>query len=133
LENINYKYFLIIIGSIQIVIAFLGFFFPYRTFIMWKKWVLNRYFPLHGMVLIIAGLPLTVYNGYLSRIIFIIGLIVVFSGPFILIYPEKLVGLFKKSDELFTNNDIKIMIYLDALLRSGASVIFFISCWKTFY
>ena len=127
-----YKYLLVIIGSIQAIMALLGFFFPHRIFLMWKKWVLNRFFPLHGIVLIFTGLPLTVYNGYLSGIIFIIGLVVVFSGPFILIYPEKLVKLFENSNELFSTKDIKVMIYVDAALRSGASMVFFISCWKTF-
>ena len=128
-----YKYLLVIFGSVQAIMALLGFCFPYRMFLMWKKWVLNRFFRLHGIILIFTGLPLTVYNGYLSRIIFIIGLVVVFSGPFILIYPEKFISLFENSDELFSKNDIKVMIFLDAFLRSGASVVFFISCWKTFY
>ncbi len=133
MENIAYKYFFIVIGSVQAIMAFMGFFFPSRTFIMWKRWVLNRFFPVHGLALIFIGLPLTVYSGYLSRLIFIIGLIVVFTGPFILIYPEKFIKIFKDSDELFTKKDIKAMIFFDAVLRAGASIIFFISCRETFF
>lgn len=133
MENIIYKYFLILIGSIQAIMAFAGFFFPLRIFLMWKKWVQNRFFPLHGIALIFVGLPLTVYNGYLARVIFIIGLIVVFTGPFILIYPEKFIKIFENSDELFNDRDIKAIIFLDAALRSAASGIFFISCWKSFF
>ena len=133
MENISYKYFLIMLGFIQAVIALAGFVFPQRIFLMWKSWVLNRFFPLHGIILISVGLPLTAYNGYMSRIIFIIGLAVVFTGPFLLIYPEKFVRVFNDSDELFNEKDIKIMIFIDAALRSSASAVFFISCWKTFY
>lgn len=133
MENISYKYFLILLGSVQAIIALAGFVFPHRTFLMWKSWVINRFFPLHGIVLISVGLPLTAYNGYLFHIIFVIGLVVVFTGPFILIYPEKIVKIFKDSDELFNEKNIKMMIFIDAILRSAVSIVFFISCWKTFY
>jgi hypothetical protein len=132
LENTGYKYFLIIIGMTQSLLAIIGFFFPYRTFMVWKKWAMSRFFPMHGVTLILVGLPLTVYKGYMSSIIFVIGLFIVFTGPFILIYPEKVKSIFEKSDEVFSSTEIKAMIFLDAFLRSGAAVIFFISCWKTF-
>jgi hypothetical protein len=133
LENLMFKYYLLTIGTVQTVIALMGFFSPYRTFLMWKTWVLNKFFPMHGIALIFAGLPLTVYKGYLSSLIFVIGLIVVFTGPFIIIYPEKFQKIFENSDEIFNQKEIKTMIFLDAFLRSGAAIIFFISCWKTFF
>jgi hypothetical protein len=128
-----FKYYLLTIGTVQTIMAFMGFFSPFRTFLMWKSWVLNKFFPMHGIALIFIGLPLTVYKGYLSKIIFIIGLTVVFTGPFILIYPEKFKKVFENSDDIFNKTEIKAMIFLDASLRSGAAVIFFISCWKTFF
>lgn len=127
-----YKYLLIIIGSTQLVMALLGFFFPLRTFNMWRLWILNRFFPLHGFALICIGFPLTVYRGYLSSIIFYIGLFIVLTGPFVIIYPEKIRRAFDNSNDFFKERDIRIMIYLDALFRSGAGLIFLISCWKTF-
>ena len=60
-----YKYFLIMIGTTQIIMALIEFIFPLRSFLMWRIWVLNRFFPVHGLALIFIGLPLTVYKGYL--------------------------------------------------------------------
>jgi len=128
-----YKYFLIIAGSAQIIIASIEFFSPLRAFLMWKEWVSSRYFPVHGLALIFIGLPLTVFKGYLSSIIFFIGLIVVFTGPFILIYPEKIRSVFSNSEDMIKDKDIKMMIYLDAFFRLSTGVIFLISCWKTFF
>jgi len=127
-----FKYFLIIIGSTQIIMALIEFIFPLRSFFMWGTWVSNRFFPFHGLALIIIGLPLTIYKGYLSFLIFYIGLLVVFTGPFILIYPEKIQKVFSNSGDIFKDKDIKIMIYLDAFFRLSVGIIFWISCWKTF-
>ncbi len=127
-----YKYFLIIIGTIQIIMALLESFFPLKAFSMWERWVSFRFFPLHGIALMFIGMPLTMYKGYLSSVIFYIGLLVVFSGPFILVYPEKIRKIFTSSGDIFKDKDIKIMIYADALFRLSVGVIFLISCWKTF-
>lgn len=127
-----FKYFLMVIGTTQITMALLGIFFPLRAFSMWEKWVSFRFFPLHGIALIFIGMPLTVYKGYLSTVIFYIGLLVVFSGPFILIYPEKIRKVFSNSGDMFKSRDIKIMIYVDALFRFSTGIIFLVSCWKTF-
>jgi len=128
-----YKYFLIIIGSTQIIMALIEFSSPLRAFLMWRNWVSNRFFPVHGLALIFIGLPLTLFKGYLSSLIFCIGLVIVFTGPFILIYPEKIQKVFIDSGEIFKDKDIKIMIYLDAVFRISTGIIFMISCWKTFF
>jgi len=127
-----FKYYLIIIGSTQVIVALIETFAPYRAFLMWKKWVSGRFFPVHGLMLIFTGLPLTIYKGYLSSIIFYIGLFVVFMGPFILIYPEKIQKVFNDSENVFNSKDIKIMIYFDAFFRLASGIIFLFSCWKTF-
>ena len=127
-----FKYFLIIIGSTQIVLALIESVSPLRAFSMWEKWVSNRFFPIHGLALIFIGMPLTIYKGYLSSLIFYIGLLVVFSGPFILIYPEKIRKVFSNSENIFKNKDIKSMIYLDAFFRLSVGIIFWVSCLKTF-
>lgn len=128
-----FKYFLIVIGTTQIIMALIEFVFPLRAFSMWSNWVSNRLFPLHGLALIFIGMPLTVYKGYLSPVIFYIGLLVVFTGPFILIYPEKIRKVFSNSDDIFKDKDIKIMIYVDALFRLSVGIVFWTSCWKTFF
>ena len=128
-----FKYFLIVIGSTQLMLSIIEFVSPLRSFRMWQHWVSNRFFPVHGIALIFIGLPLTVYKGYLSSLIFYIGLLIVFTGPFILIYPEKIRRAFINSEDVFRDKDIKIMIFLDAFFRISMGIIFFISCWKTFY
>ena len=126
-----FKYFLIVIGSTQVFLALIEVFSPYRAFLMWKKWVAGRFFQIHGVFLIFVGLPLTFYKGYLSSVIFYIGLFVVLMGPFILIYPEKIRNVFNDSENVFNQRDIKLMIYFDAFFRFAAGVIFLLSCWKT--
>jgi len=127
-----YKYLLAVLGFTQIILSLIEIISPLRAFLMWKIWVSNRLFPLHGLALIFIGLPLTVYKGYLSSIIFCIGMFVVFTGPFILVYPEKIRGIFDESGKSFKEREIKIMIFLDAFFRFSSGVIFLISCWKTF-
>lgn len=127
-----FKYFLIVIGSTQVITALAEAIAPVRAFLMWKKWVSGRFFPVHGVMLIITGLPLTIYKGYLSSIIFYIGLLIVFMGPFVLIYPEKIQKVFDDSENVFKQKDIKIMIYFDAFFRFASGTIFLLSCWKTF-
>jgi len=128
-----YKYLLITVGTTQVILALMEFILPHRAFFMWGSWVSNRFFPLHGVALIFIGLSLTVYKGYLSSIIFYIGLIVVFTGPFILIYPEKIKKVFSESGNIFKDKDIKNMIYIDAFFRLSIGILFSISCWKTFF
>ncbi len=100
---------------------------------MWRVWVANRFFPFHGVALIFIGLPLTIYKGYLSKVIFIIGLFIVLMGPFVLIYPEKIRGVFSESESALSDRERRAMIYVDALVRFSAGAVFFISCWKTFF
>jgi len=128
-----YKYFLILLGTTQSIIAVAEFISPLRSFLIWRMWILNRFFPIHGVALIFIGLPLTLYNGYLSGVIFFIGLVVVFTGPFILIYPEKIRKALNNSGDTFKDNEIKIIIFLDAFLRICTGFIFMISSWKTFF
>jgi hypothetical protein len=133
LENLIFKYFLIVAGLSQVFLALMEVLSPYRSFLMWKKWVAGSFFPFHGLALIFTGLPLTFYKGYLSSVIFYIGLFVVLMGPFILIYPEKIRKVFNDSENVFNQRDIKMMIYFDAFFRSAAGIIFLLSCWKTFF
>ncbi len=133
MENSVYKYFLLTIGSVQIIMALMEVLSPLRSFLMWKRWVSGSFFPLHGIALIFIGLPMTFYKGYLSSIIFYIGLFIVFTGPFIIIYPEKIRKVFNNSEDVFSDKDVKIMIFFDAFFRLIIGLIFFISCRKTFF
>lgn len=125
------NYFILFFGIIQIIIAFVEVFMPYKSFLTWKVWISCRYFPLHGAALIAAGLPLTAYNGYLSSIIFFIGIVVVFTGPVILLYPEKIREAFSFSSETLGENGVKKIVRFDALMRLAAGMILLVSFYKS--
>jgi hypothetical protein len=125
------NYFILFFGIIQLIIAFVEITMPYRSFLSWKTWISCRFFPFHGAALIVIGFPLTVYNGYLSSIIFLIGLVVVFTGPVILIYPEKIREAFSFSSETFEEGSLKKIVRFDAIMRMAAGIILVISFYKS--
>lgn len=128
-----YKVLLVVLGSTQILTASAELLFPLKSFYAWSRWVSFRFFPLHGAALVMIGFPLTIYKGYLSSVIFWIGMLIVLTGPFILVYPEKVRNVFNESNEAFSERERRIMIYMDAVFRGAAGVIFLVSCWKTFF
>ncbi|GEM_PF-278047 len=110
--------FLLMLGLIEVIM-------PNRIFAVWGKWVSNRYFFLHGLLLICAGLPFTCYGTTVSGIlIFIVGLIVVFTGPFILFYSAKVRELFLLSMNDMDETDIRRLIYIDATVRFAVGFLF---------
>jgi uncharacterized protein YjeT (DUF2065 family) len=68
------------------------------------------------------------YRGPLSEIIFIIGAVLALSGPFILIYPEKIRTMFNSISEEMDDAGVRRIIYIDALLRILAGVLF-VACY----
>ena len=112
--------FLVFLGAVELTI-------PLRAFRFWKSWVFKRYFFLHGSVLIAAGFPLTIYQGPLSTLLFIIGIFAVLTGPFVLIYPEKIRHMFQAMSEDMKDSDIKKMIYIEGSLRIAAGAICVVS------
>lgn len=125
------NYFILFFGIIQLTIAFVEFIMPYKTFITWKIWISCRFFPLHGAALIVVGFPLIIYSGYLSSVIFLIGLVVVFTGPVILIYPEKIREAFSYSSETFQEGSLKKIVRFDAVVRMAAGIILVMSFFKS--
>lgn len=125
------KYFILFLGVIQLVISFVEIFLPYKSFLTWKAWISCRFFPVHGAALIVIGFPLTIYNGYLSSLVFFIGLVVVFTGPIILIYPEKIREAFSFSSETFEEGRLKNIVRFDAVMRFAAGIILLISFYKS--
>ncbi len=104
-------------GSVLIIMAIFEISMPERAFSYYSRYVSFRFFPLHGILLIILGFPMIIYRGHLSTVIFIIGVITVLTGPFIIIYPEKIRNLFQNITEEMTAREIKRFIYADAMLR----------------
>ena len=100
---------------------------PQRIFLIWKKWINCRFYPLHGMLLMFGGLPLTFFRDTISgKIMMVVGIVAVFSGPFILLFPNKIRELFALTESELEEGDTDGLIYFDAVLRgiAGALIIY---------
>jgi hypothetical protein len=117
------KIYVLSLGIILVILGAIDFAAPAAVFKLWKRWVARKSFFLHGLLLIIAGLPLTISQGTLSWLLLIIGLVPVLMGPFILIYPEKFRTIFIAMSKEMSGAAIKKMFYAEgALLMAGGTV-----------
>jgi hypothetical protein len=102
---------LIITGTVELVM-------PARMFAFWKAWVGNRFFFLHGAFLIALGFPLTCYNNApMSTFVFGFGLVLVFTGPFLLIYANRIRKLFTATTTDMDESSIRHLVFFDAGIR----------------
>ncbi|MBN2158142.1 MAG: hypothetical protein JW807_02010 [Spirochaetes bacterium] len=116
----------IYILSIGILLVFVGSVeagLPLRAFAFWKAWVSQKAFFLHGIALIAGGFPLTLYNGPISPFIFIIGLFAVLTGPFVLLYPDKIRAMFQSVAGEMKDDGIKKIVRVEAFLRIAAGTV----------
>ncbi|HQO01606.1 MAG TPA: hypothetical protein PLI62_05000 [Spirochaetota bacterium] len=97
---------------------------PGKAFLLWKKWAGNRFFFLHGLMLISAGFPLTFYKGVFSTAIFAVGLIIVLTGPFILLYPEKVRDMFETMAAEMPDQGIQRIVIFEGVIRTMAGMLF---------
>ncbi|MBN1496375.1 MAG: hypothetical protein JXA07_06375 [Spirochaetes bacterium] len=111
------RVYLLIFGIFFIIFGLLDLTVPKRIFSIWHSWSGNRFFLLHGLLLIAAGLPLTAYKGRFSTFIFIVGIIMVLSGPFIVIYPEKFKQMFQAASNEFNGTNINRLMYIEGAVR----------------
>jgi hypothetical protein len=126
------NYFILFFGIIQLLIASVEIIMPHKSFHCLESVDLLQVFhPFMEQQLIVVGFPLTIYNGYLSSVIFIIGLVVVFTGPVILIYPEKIREAFSFSSDTFQEGSLKKIVRFDALMRMAAGIILVLSFYKS--
>ncbi len=111
--------FILIVGIYVITIGLLELVIPARMLQLWIKISSSRLYYLYGILLIIAGFPLTQVpsSNPLSTPLFIVGLIVVFSGPFILIYPEKIKNIFFQGLEELGQKGSRFALIIDAIAR----------------
>ncbi len=115
--------YVLILGILLIAVGGAEVILPLKAYRFWHKWVSLKLFFLHGLLLIAAGFPLTVYKGPLSIILFVFGLLAVLMGPFVLIYPDKIRQMFLAMAEELKDHDIKRIIYAEGLLRITAGII----------
>ncbi|HOH38355.1 MAG TPA: hypothetical protein PLV17_12170 [Spirochaetota bacterium] len=110
--------YLLILSGFLILISAIGLIFPLKTFQKWEKWTESRFFRLHGAALIAGGFPLLNYRGTITgTALFIVGLIVIFTGPFIIIFPELFRKALDTTKDDFTENDKKAIVYTDSIIR----------------
>ncbi len=123
--------YILLFGIFQLIAGLLEFFMPAGLFRLWKTWALSRFFPLHGFILIAAGFPLIVYKGSLHGIIFWIGVFMVLTGPFLMIYPEKIRKVFLTAENDLTPRDLRMLVYVDSFVRIAAGILSIVAWYKT--
>jgi hypothetical protein len=133
LENLFFKYFIIILASIQAAAGIAELSAPSLLYALWRKWIGSRFFFIHGLLLIAAGFPLTIYKGEFSGVLFLIGLLIVLTGPFVLLYPEKIKKAFYEAEADLEKKHLIRFIYIDSIMRIGFALILFLSYYRTFY
>ncbi|TFH42050.1 MAG: hypothetical protein E4G96_04265 [Chrysiogenales bacterium] len=115
--------YLLFFGTAMIVLGAAELADPRRAFSLWRSWSAHRLFFMHGVLLIVAGFPLVLYHGPLSTIVFIIGLVIVFTGPFVLIYPEKIRAMFTSLEEELGSDRIRTIMRMESFIRIAAGAI----------
>ncbi len=118
--------FLLFMGGIEVLA-------PLRVLSLWQRWIGHRLFFLHGAVLIATGLPLTCAGGSTTgRIIFYLGLLLVFAGPFILVYADRVRALFLGATSDLDSSAARRLILFDAVLRIVAGLLMVYSSASSF-
>jgi len=117
-------YYILALGILLVLAGALEVSLPLRAFALWWRWSSSRFFFVHGILLIAAGFPLTLYDGPLSGVIFVMGLLAALSGPFVLIYPGKLRMMFESLAVEMKDESIKKMVYIEGSVRIAAGIIF---------
>ncbi len=116
--------YILVLGILLITMGTAEFVMPLKVFELWRSWINHRLFYLHGVLLIITGLPLTCADTvYFKTPVFITGIFVVFTGPFILIHADKIKKLFTQAIEETSPSSIKKLIYTDAVIRLSVGFI----------
>ena len=119
------SWYIVCLGAGLILFSTAEFMMPEKVFSLWKKWISHRLFFLHGFIIMAGGLPLTFFRDTLSgKIMMGIGIIVVFTGPFLVLFPEKMREAFAMAEAEMGDDDKSGIIYFDALVRSCAGIFF---------
>ncbi len=116
--------YILALGIALVALGAVELSFPGRAFRIWKWWVENRLFPLHGILLIAIGFPLTFYRGAFAAAVFSVGLFIVVTAPFIIVYPEKIRKTFNEVDSGISPTGIKKMVLFEAFARIAVGALF---------
>ncbi len=114
-------------GVILILAGIIDIAAPEAVIGIWKRWISKKLFFLHGILLIFAGFPLTISQGPLSGVLFVIGLVPVLTGPFVLIYPDKFRHMFAAMCEEMSGGALKNMTRIEGALLAGGGALCIVS------
>jgi hypothetical protein len=131
--NSMLELYILLFGIFQLFAGLSELFLPAKLFRLWKTWALSRLFPVHGFVLIAAGFPLIVFKGSLQTILFWVGVFMVLTGPFLMIYPEKIRSAFLTAEKDFTPRDLRMIVYVDSFLRIAVGILSIVAWYKSFH
>ena len=130
-----FSWYLMTLGCGLILFSLVEMMIPQQIFNLWKKWIACRLFPIHGFILSAGALPLTFFRDSIAgKIMFCLGFIAVFTGPFILFFPDKIRHVFSMTEKELEKDDEKGLIYFDAAIRlsAGLLIIFTILTYGSF-
>ena len=121
-----FSWYVLVLGIGLVVLSAVEFSAADRIFRLWKAWIFHRLFPLHGLILSCGGLPLTFFRDTISgKIMFCIGLVVVLTGPFIILFPGRIRSLFAMTElELREEGEPEGLVYFDAAIKGTAGMFF---------
>ncbi|MFW6365961.1 MAG: hypothetical protein ACOC2H_05745 [Spirochaetota bacterium] len=107
--------------------ALLEFAVPEWCITMWHRFIQSRFLPAYGILLILGGFPLTRYAETLAgKFLFGAGIIIVFTGPFILLFPEHFRSVFDQVTDESTPADLRRLAYTDGIIRLILAGIIFV-------
>lgn len=121
--------------ALGILLAFMGAFELYlreRSFQFWIQWFTHRLFFLHGIILILLGFPLTFYNGKWSTFVFLVGLFMVITGPFVIIYPEKIRESLGEISSEMGEETVRRLVLFDSAVRLIIGITFLYCALSTY-
>jgi hypothetical protein len=119
------SFYVIALGILLVIFGVVECIIPKKMFSAWKWWINHRLFPLYGLFIIIGGLPLTFFrDGISGKIMLGIGVIVVFTGPFIVLFPKRMSELFSSTEDELEEGDLKGLVYFDAFTRIASGSLF---------
>ena len=121
-----FSWYVLFLGIGLVAISAVEFFAAAKIYSLWKKWIFNRLFPIHGFLLSVGGLPLTFFRDTIpGKIMFCIGILVVMTGPFMVLFPSKIRDMFTITEsELEEEGDAEGLVYFDAVTKIAAGAFF---------
>ncbi len=124
--------YVIALGGLFSLMGAIELFLRERSFRFWMRWFAHRLFFLHGIILVLLGFPLTFYNGKWSTFVFIVGLFMVITGPFVIVYPEKIRESFGEISSEMGEETVKKLVLFDSAVRLIIGIIFLYCALSTY-